>query len=113
MRQWRLPAGNASLLRATTRSRNGEIRTDFDSWKYDILVATPANAECGLYSEEIDAFEECAARLEESPEMRVEVACLRARLLCGLCGLLSLFFHGVVRQGVLGLHGGGKKRVGG
>lgn len=55
------------------------------------------NADGRLDFEEVDAFQQGTARLEESPKMTVGVSgCLGARVLGGLSGLLGLLFHDFV-----------------
>lgn len=87
----------------------GNIRTDFPSREYNlVLVAVSADADGGLDFEEVDAFQQGTARLEESPEMGVDVSgSLRARVLGGLGGLLGLLFHDFVgvHRVLGGLHG--------
>lgn len=77
------------------RKTTGSIRTHFPPREYDlILLAVSANADGGLDFEEIDAFQQGATRLEESPKVGAGVSgSLRARVLCGLSGLLGLLFH--------------------
>lgn len=70
------------------------LRTDFPSREYDVAFVAPPNADSGLDLEEVDASQQSTARLEESPEVRVEVpGCLRLGPLRGLGCLLCLLFH--------------------
>lgn len=69
MRQCLLPARKRVDSTRDDAQEAEMIRTDFHSREDDFVLAIPANAHDGCEFEKVDAFEEGAARLEESPEV--------------------------------------------